>query len=127
MKAILIDVRSKMIKYVEVQKDKDGSYLPSIYALIDCRLIQGVNLDAKHTLYVDEEGLLKLENFFIDKEGNLDSNSHFFVFDGYPQPLIGNGLIIAYNKEGDKEPIELTLEEIAEKVLFTNLNTLKSL
>jgi hypothetical protein len=115
MRAILIDVKSKEVKYVELNK-KQGSYLDSIYKLIDCEMIEGVGIDAKHTLYVDEDGIF-----------NIKDKPDLFLFDGYPQYLVGNGLIIAYDKNGDNIPIELSLEQIAEKVLFTDLQTLQSI
>jgi pyoverdine/dityrosine biosynthesis protein Dit1 len=115
IKAILIDVEAQELRYVEVNKD-NGSALKSMYKHIGCDLVDVINIDEQNDLFVDEEGLLK-----------LDENSKFFLFDGFPQPLAGNGLILGLDaEEGDTIATTLTLEEIAEKVLFTDIHTLRS-
>jgi hypothetical protein len=114
MKAILIDSKSKTVRYVEV-KVNDGSALESMYNHIDCDLVEVINIDDKNDLFVDEEGLLK-----------LNKDSQFFLYDGFPQPLAGNGLILGLNQEeGESVETSLSIEEVAEKVLFLDINTVK--
>lgn len=115
MKAILIDVKSEQIRYVQVTKDSEGSTLKSMYDLIGCDLVQPIGIDDQNDIFIDEEGLL-----------TLDENSKFFTFDGFPHPLAGNGLILGIDhEEGDTIDTNLTIEEIAKKVLFTDIHTLR--
>jgi hypothetical protein len=114
MKAVLIDTNSKEVKYVNL-KNENGSYLKSIYDKLGCKIVEGINLDEKHTLYINEEGLL-----------NIKDDTGVFMFNGINQPLVGNGLIIAYDNESNKVPVNLELEEIAEKILFTDIFTIKN-
>jgi len=114
MKAILIDSKSKTVRYVEV-KVNDGSALQSMYNHIDCDLVEVINIDDKNDLFVDEEGLLK-----------LNKDSQFFLYDGFPQPLAGNGLILGLDEEvGESIETSLSIEEVAEKVLFLDINAVK--
>jgi len=114
MKAILIDSQSKTIRYVEVKKKGDSS-IKSIYEHIGCELVDVINLDENNDLFVDDEGLLKLHK-----------DSQFFLYDGFDQPLAGNGLILGLNQEeGESIETSLSIEEVAEKVLFLDINAVK--
>lgn len=116
MKAILIDVEAQELRYVDVIKE-NGSSLQSMYDQIGCDLVEVINIDDQNDLFVDEEGLLK-----------LDENSKFFLYDGFPQPLAGNGLILGLEaNEGETIATTLTLEEVAEKVIFADIQTLKAI
>ncbi len=71
--AYLLDPETTIFKPVELPVSMG---IRPIYDLIDCRLLEGVRFDERHTLFVDEEGL---------KEGL----TAFTIFEGYPQPLAG--------------------------------------
>jgi hypothetical protein len=116
MKAILIDTQNQTVREVEVEQ-KNGSPLQSMYQHIGCELVDVVNIDDKNDVFVDEEGLLK-----------LDDNSRFFILDGFFQPLAGNGLIVGLDsKNGKSISTTLTVEEVAEMVIFADINTLRTL
>jgi hypothetical protein len=115
MKAILIDAQSETIKYVDVV-EKNGSKLNSMYQHLGCELVDVINIDNKNDLFVDDEGLLK-----------INDNTKFFIIQGYYQPLAGNGLILGFNNnDGDSTSTNLTVEEISKRVIFTDLNTLRT-
>jgi len=116
MKAILIDVKANELRYVQVTKDSEGSSLKSMYKHIGCDLVQPIQIDPKNDVFVDEEGLLK-----------LDADSKFFAYGMYPQPLAGNGLILGIDHEtGETISTTLTLEEVREKVFFLYLQTIRA-
>lgn len=83
MRALLIDPEARAVTEVEYS----GHYR-HIYELIGCQTFTLVQIPTRplHTLYVDDEGLLK--------------DNYFFGLDGYPQPLAGKGLVLRSNLEG---------------------------
>lgn len=108
-KAILIDVDNKTITNVIVT-ETDGSYLEAIYAHVKCNMVEIVNI-GNNDIYVNEEGLL-----------DLSPDSNFFIYKGVPQPLAGNGLIMGYDDAtGDSIDTTLSIDEVAENVLFYNV------
>lgn len=109
LKAILIDVYSETIKEVEVIKC-NGNHLDSINEHIGCSYFTCVRIDNQNSIFVDDEGFLR-----------LNQSSKFFIYDGYPQPLTGNGLIIGNNSQGDSIDTTLSIEEISKKITFLNL------
>lgn len=103
MRAYLIDTPNKQI----VEVDYDGDY-KSIYPLIKADLFTVVRLN--------EHG----DTLFVDDEGLINGNPHgWMVFEGYPQPLRGYGLVIGSNveRDEDKEP-SISLDELRAKVSF---------
>lgn len=115
-KSILIDVKNQTITEVSVTKDEDGSQLQSIYEHVGCNMVEIVPFGDDNDVYVDEEGLL-----------NLDSNSMFFLLEGYPQPICGNGLIMGFNPEtGESINTTLSVEEVKGKVKFMNILEVRS-
>lgn len=63
-------------------------------------------IDEKNELYVDEEGLLKIQ------EG-------FFFYEGAHQPFPGNGIIVGHDEE-DTVGCTLSVEEVTPKIRFMN-------
>jgi hypothetical protein len=105
MKAILIDVEKREVKIVDVEKGIDA-----IYAQIKCDCFTVVTLENEDAIFVDDEGLLK-----------LDENSKFFFIEGYHQPLAGNGLILGTNEEGESVDVKSDLQDIKNRVRFLNI------
>lgn len=101
-KCIRIDVENKVIHEVEIRDN-----IQDIYEQLGCELFEVVRIDETNDIYVDEEGLLK-----------LNEDSKFFTYRGYPQPIVGNGLILGHNKRGDSISTTLTLEEVKQNVEF---------
>lgn len=102
MKVIKIDSLKEEVSVIEI----DGS-LESIYKELNCTMIEApIVLDNEDTLYVDEEGL-----FVSEAKGG-------FMFSIYHSPLMGNGLIIGSNDEGENVDVQSTLEDIKNKVTF---------
>ena len=110
MKAILIDVHSQTIKEVEVTQT-NGSNLQSMYEHIGCDCVACVSIDDNNDIWVDDEGLLSITPL-----------SKFFLYNGYPQPLAGNGLIMGINpNDGRSTDTTLSIQEVAESITFMNL------
>lgn len=79
MKAYLINSETKTITPV----DYNGDY-KTIYTHIGCDLFDIVYAESGgHSLSV-----------FVDDEGLLKNAQHFFMLDGWAQPLAGNGLVL---------------------------------
>ena len=93
LKGVLINSETKEIKEVLIEQDENGSNLASIYAILNCTTIEAAERSMfdplHHTLYVDEEGLLK------------DNPKGAFQIGGVGQVLSGNGLILGLDIEGN--------------------------
>lgn len=87
MKAYLINSETKTITPV----DYNGDY-KTIYTLIGCDLFDIVYAESGgHRISV-----------FVDDEGLLNNPQHFFMLDGWAQPLAGNGLVLGdADEEGE--------------------------
>ena len=106
-KAILIDVNNQTVTEVTVTKDERGSQLKSIYGHVGCEMVEVVNV-GENDIYVDEEGLL-----------SLTPESKFFEWEGYPQPIVGNGLVMGFDPEtGNSIDTTLTVDDVKRKVKF---------
>lgn len=100
-KAVLIDAKSRQVRDIQVLDGLDGWY-----NAIGCELVTVVTqLDDWDSLIVDDEGLLK------DPE-------QFFLWEGYDQPLAGNGLIVGCDEEGETQDCRTTAEAVRGKVKF---------
>lgn len=65
-----------------------------------------VDIDDKHSIYIDDEGLFR-------------EDQAFFKLKGYPQPLQGKGLILGIDYEtGESVPPTLSLEDVNARVHF---------
>ncbi len=100
-KAYLIDAEKREITQVEV-----GDYT-TYYPLLKCEVFTTVGLEDDDTLYVDDEGLFQPQE-------------NFFMYQGYNQPLAGNGLVLGTDKEGNSVDPKMTLETLKSKVKFMN-------
>lgn len=102
-KAILIDAINRTITETTI------NIWSEIAPKIGCDLLTIVQIDAKNDLYVDDEGLLK-------------NPENFILFDGYPQPLAGSGLILGSNhRTGESCDTSLTVEQVKAKVRFLDI------
>lgn len=107
MRAILVDPIAKTVTEVDCSghiHDVDG--VPGIYTLTDVNILTVVMLTHRNleTMYLDDEGLLK--------------ENHFFLFGEYPQPLAGKGLILGTDDSGDCAPSALSVEYVKSRVAF---------
>lgn len=99
MKGILIDAKNREIKEIEYSDFDD------LKKIMGIQWAQGLSvLPKKHTLYIDEEGL-------------LNNPEHFFIIDGYPQPLAGNGAI---------PKCKFTVDEVGLMVRFLTLDQVQA-
>ena len=112
MKAIVIDVIKEEVREVDIQKNN----LDSIYQQLNCSCFDVVGLSENESLYVDDEGLLK-----------LDENSKFFCIKGGYQPFAGNGLILGldYNT-GESISTQLTLDYVQSIVSFKTIKEIQN-
>lgn len=110
MRGILIDPWFKAIREVEVDQGIDAMYKIMSHPLgpkVDI-FTMGMNWPNGDVLYVDDEGFLKPGGrlFLIDR---LDR-----------QPLVGCGLILGSDAEGNSVDAKSMLVEIETKVSWTN-------
>lgn len=85
MRAILIDATEKTVTEVET-----GGKLHDLYRLLGCNLVEAVTLDDRHSLWVDEEGLL------------VDEPGPFFAFKGGERPYPLKGVILGDDHKSGK-------------------------
>lgn len=104
-RAIIIDAHKR-----EVREDEfpDKGSLESLQKAVE-GYIELVRIRPDVELYVNEEGLMQ-------------TPQDFFTFDGYPQPLAGNGVIF-----GGKFAKHATLDEVRAKVKFVSLAEVRAL
>lgn len=99
MHAILIDPKAKTIAYIEY----NGDY-KDIYRLIDATTFTTVRVNERNTLYVDDEGLFK-------------PNQYYFAW-GPQEHLGGKGLVVGLTEEGDDAPVSIDLKAVQRDVSF---------
>lgn len=104
-KCIKIDVINEVVSEVEIEDN-----IQHIYKQLECDTFEVVEIDGVNDIYVDEEGLLK-----------VNENTKFFVYGDYPQPISGHGLIMGHDDKGNSISTTLTVEEVNEKVKFLTL------
>lgn len=100
MKGILIDARAREVRAVDVDKG-----IQAIYDQVKCETFTCVILENEETLYVDDEGL-------------LNGTQVGFTITGYPDPMMGNGLILGSNEDGESVDTTLTVEKVRSWVAF---------
>ena len=101
MQAYLIDPARSHIEAVAFE----GDY-KLIQTMIGADLFTVVNLnDSGDAVYVDDEGLMKPQ-------------THFFKIAGYPQPLAGKGLVLGTDSEGDSTSPTINLAAIREMITY---------
>lgn len=105
-KAILVDVEAKEVRAIDVADSVD-EYNKAIGSDVYCG---GPRLDNGDGFLVDDEGMLK-----------VNTDSVFFTFEGYPQPLAGNGLLLGCGPDGDTLDAKSSVDEIARRVKFLTL------
>jgi hypothetical protein len=101
--AIKIDVKWRTVNIVTMSKG-----LHDFYMHIGCNLMEAVypqGLDPRDRLYVDEEGL-------------LTPGKEFFLIEGFPQPLAGNGLIVGHDDEGEAVNAHTPFNSVWPRVQF---------
>lgn len=102
--AILIDPFTRTVTQVEW----NGHY-KQIAELIDCQLYDVARINRNG------------DGIFVDDEGLLKGEQNFFVFDGYPNPLAGKGLLLGTDAEGNSITPHITLDEARRRTTFGDL------
>jgi len=106
MRAILINPFTTSVTEVNVTKNFDSWYKILSFNDFRVRIVQPVRYDKNHSLWVDEEGLLK------------PANLSFELFSIYPDPLFGCGLIVGESRDGSSRPCSLLLTEVQALIRF---------
>lgn len=96
----IIDPKLKTIETVEL---KPEDQLQQVYNLIGCEVIEPVNFGRGDAVYVDEEGTFR-----------KDLTPWFFM----GKSLVGKGLIIGSDDQGEWTAPKCTIAEITEHVVF---------
>jgi len=109
-KAILINAKAQTVTQVEV-----GEGIQDIYKHLNCHTFDVVNLGCSVGCYVDDEGLLKAA--YIDDDGEKH-NMNGFRFKGKDTPIMGNGLIMGTNNEGESVDSPVSVEQITNVLTF---------
>ena len=100
MRAILIDPFTQSISEVNYS----GNFR-EIYEHIDAETFDVARISETDTVFVDDEGILK----------QIDAA---FIIDGYHHPLVGRGLVLGSDAEGETVDCRMTIEEAMERVTF---------
>ena len=101
MKAILVDPYKKIFTNVEISGSSE------IYSMIDANYFDVVSIDEKNDIFIDDEGLL-----------SLDENSMFIHFNNTNIALAGKGLVIGINKHGESVDTTLTTDVLEKMISF---------
>jgi len=84
-----------------------GGDYREIYDLIDCRTFTVVSIDEDNDLYVDDEGLLGVDNQRYFRIKGLDWGT-----------FAGKGLIMGHDDEGETTATTYDLQEVIDRVEF---------
>lgn len=110
--AVKIDVIKKQVYPVSIEEG-----IAAIYEQLNCTTFEvPVVLENRDGLFVDEEGLLK----------NPDSLPGAFVYRGFNQVLMGHGLFIGCDEEGESCDVKTTIADITTNVIFVTPEDLRS-
>lgn len=109
IKCIKIDVDIKRIHEVEINDN-----IQDIYKQLQCDTFEVVGIDDFNDLYVDEEGLMK-----------VNEESKFFMIDGYKQPLVGHGLIFGHDRSGNSTSTTFSVDEVRKRITFLTYKDVK--
>jgi len=101
MRAILIDPFNKTVTEVETPAE-----LHDIYKLIQCTIIDAVNVDERHCIYVDDNGL------------TYDEPLPVFRWQSYHQPLAGRALLLGFDQRGENVSATMPLGVAMAQVSF---------
>ena len=106
-KAILIDPFACEVREVDLTGEFEQLY----------------KLLSHETMKVDTFTTVNLGNpgndaIFVDDEGLLKPCERFFMWNGYPQPLAGKGLILGADDEGETISPYITVAEVRHSVTF---------
>lgn len=104
MRAFLIDAAARTI----TETTYNGDWT-TIAPAIDAELFAYVAPSDTLGLYVDDEGLMK-------------APLHFFMVEGWHEPLPGKGLLLATDVDGEPVDATITLERVTAMVRFLTLN-----
>lgn len=110
IRGILIDPVAKKLSYIDIAINESGSCLKSLYKAINCDLVELVRLSDSLDLWVDEEGLLK-----------IDENTKYFHADGMSNPIAGRGVILGVKQTEDGEEstdCPCTIEDLSKEIKF---------
>lgn len=109
-------INSKLRTITEITID-DSNGLDDIYKAVDCGTFECVDINENNTVYVDEEGLLR-----------LSFDSMFFKLRDYPQPIAGNGLVLGMDWEtGESTDSTMTIEELESLITFHTMSEVASI
>lgn len=93
-------------KLVEFVYDQTNGGLDQLYELIDCNYVTVVEMEDGHSIFVDDEGLLK-------EMGTQAFTKYSF----YPEFIAGNAVVVGpTDSEGNCTACTLTAEEFASKI-----------
>jgi len=127
LRGILVDPQKCSLSYIDIPVQSDDSLvkrpyrsdtsfysvLEGLYDAIETDVVELVNIDRQNDLWVDEEGLLK-----------LDEDSRFFSIkldDRQSSPIVGKGVILGFTATEDgviSTHTTLTIDEARERISF---------
>jgi hypothetical protein len=114
MRAIKIDSENRNITEISIS-DVERMQLKDMQAVVGGYICLAFNFpDNKHSLFVDDDGLLNNPQFF-------------FKHDFYPQPLAGNAIIVGMSlKGGETRECKLDIKEVWNRVQFYTLTEVQA-
>jgi hypothetical protein len=115
IKAILLHSKNKTITEVEIR----GGDIQDIYRFLEVDQFEAVGLGEINgvfvSMYVDEEGLLK--EAYIEEDGTKH-NMFGMKLKGFPNVIMGNGLIMGTDEEGESVDSPLSVSQVESLVTF---------
>ena len=105
IKGLLIDPENRTISEVEIAEDENGSTLQSMYQTIGCNCV-----DCGRGCLTWLPSRVR-DDLWFDDEGLYSDCEDCFVIPGLV-PLIGKGLILGYDNNGDCTSHTLTPEDV---------------
>tara|TARA_Y200000002_G_scaffold82702_1_gene65442 strand:- start:291 stop:665 length:375 start_codon:yes stop_codon:yes gene_type:complete len=101
-----IDSTKNTIEEAQAPTGDGEDFLDFVTDHIGCEWITSVRISQNDVIYVDDAGLLR--------EGYQGA----FQVEGYPQPLVGNAIVIGYNNVGESVDVHMSIDDLKKKIKF---------
>lgn len=104
LKAFKINVENRKVEEITISSSNDiSNHIGNGCGLITAPII----LDNEDTIYVDDEGM------YNDYGGG-------FMMEDWAYPLVGNGVLLGSNEEGDSVDVKTTKEELEKMIKWVS-------
>lgn len=112
MRAIKIDAEKREIYEIEIN-EKDS--LEQMQSVVGGYIELCLHLADGDAIFVNEEGLLQ----------SPENKQHWILYEGHPQPWVGNAIVCGSNRNGDTRSVKTSCEDLRKVISFLSLDDVR--